>query len=300
MNVLITGSTGFLGRHVCSELFRNSICNIILSRKSFYPSAQEMVIVHDFLSELDLANKIPKPIDAIVHMAHAMGSSREEQMAFAIKSTRALLDYAISHQVKTFVLVSSLSVLDLAALPAYARIDNSTPRLVQGERLSAYAAAKLAQEQLVERAAVVGGTKVVVLRPGLIYDDRVMSNAYAGLVKGMVQLGISHQGQIPLVSATRTAQVIFDSLSSAGHPGLYIRHVLDHHPWSMQQYRHALIERGQLRPHGLSLPWRVIDCLGAGAEKLACLIGHEHNLPELFNAVSRAARLKPLLYWADD
>lgn len=36
------------------------------------------------------------------HM-HAMGSSREEQMAFAIKSTQALRDYAISHRIRTFV-----------------------------------------------------------------------------------------------------------------------------------------------------------------------------------------------------
>lgn len=271
----------------------------VISRRPLSQLNVYSVVDHDFIGQYQLSAKILHPVDAVVHMAHHMGGSRQEQIDFAVKSTQALLDFALGHGVENFVLVSSLSVLDLAALQAYARVDGRTPRLVQDVGLPAYAAAKLMQELLVEQAVAKRDINAVILRPGLIYDDKVMSNAYAGVVKGWVQLGLSHHGQIPLVGARRAAQVIVESLSSIAQPGLEIRCVLDPHPWSMQQYRQALIDRGQLRPQGFSLPWWLLDRLGAGAEKLARLTGQEKHLPELFNPVSRSARLKPLLYWPE-
>lgn len=297
MRALLTGASGFLGRHVTAELSLAGCIQHVISRRPLLHPDLYSVIVHDFMGQGYLADKIRHPVDAVLHMAHPMGGSRQEQIDFAVKSTQALLDFALGHGVKNFVLVSSLSVLNLAALPAYARVDGRTPRLVQNVWLPAYAAAKLMVELLVEQAVARRGMNAVILRPGLIYDDKVMSNAYAGVVKGWVQLGLSHHGQIPLVGARRAAQVIVESLSSIAQPGLETRCVLDPHPWSMQQYRQALIDRGQLRPQGFSLPWWLLDRLGAGAEKLARLTGHEKHLPELFNPVSRSARLKPLLYW---
>lgn len=299
MNLLLTGASGFLGRHVTAELSLAGCLPHVISRRPLSQPNLYSVILHDFMGRDDLAGKLRHPIDAVVHIAYAMGSSRQEQMDFAVKSTQALLNFALGHGVKKFVLVSSLSVFDLAALPAYALVGAHTPRLVLDESLPAYAAAKLMQELLVEQAVATGDINAVILRPGLIYDDRVMSNAYAGLIRNRIQLGLSHYGQIPLVEAKRAAQVIVESVSSIAQPGLDIRYVLDPHPWSMQQYRQALIDRGQLRPYGLSLPWWLIDRLCANAEKVARLTGQEKHLPELFNPVSRSARLKPLLYWPE-
>ena len=299
MNLLLTGISGFLGRHVTAELSLAGCIQHVISRRPVSHPHLYSVIVHDFMGQGDLAGKMHRPVDAVVHMAHPMGGERQEQIDFAVKSTQALLDFALGHGVKNFVLVSSLSVFDLAALPAYALVGAHTPRLVLDESLPAYAAAKLMQELLVEQAVATGNINAVILRLGLIYDDRAMSNAYAGLIRNRIQLGLSHYGQIPLVNAKRAAQVIVESVSSIAQPGLDIRCVLDPHPWSMQQYRQALIDRGQLRPHGLSLPWWLIDRLCANAEKVARLTRQENKLPELFNPVSRSARLKPLLYWPE-
>ena len=236
-------------------------------------------------------------VDAIVHMAHPMGGSYSEQMDFAVRSTRALLDYALGHRIGTFVLVSSLAVLDLSALPAYGRVDAHTPRLGQTGNLTPYAAAKIAQEQLLEQAASSGAINAIILRPGLIYDDTVMSNACAGLVKGGLQLAIDHEGQIPLVSAQRTAQQMLQSLTAPVAAHLLTRMILDDHPWSMARYRQALVAREQLRPGGLVLPWSVLDALAAAADKGAGVLGLRARLPELFSPSGRAARLKPLTYW---
>jgi len=299
MNILLTGASGFLGRHVAAVLRHIGCFPHVISRRPLLHPGLYSFIVHDFMGRDDLAGKLLHPIDAVVHIAYAMGAARQEQIDFAEKSTQALLNFAMDRGVKKFVLVSSLSVFDLAALPAYARVDAHTPRLVQDESLPAYAAAKLTQELLVEQAVATGSINAVILRPGLIYDDKVMSNAYAGVVRGRVQFGLSHHGQIPLVGARRAAQVIVESLISIAQPDLEFRCVLDPHPWSMQQYRQALIDRGQLRPYGLNLPWWLFDRLCAGAEKLARLAGQEENLPEVFNPISRSARLKPLIYWPE-
>lgn len=297
MNILITGATGFLGKYVCAEFGLSGCALYVVSRRPLFLPDIYSVIVHDFAGEDDFEAELAGPVDAIVHMAHSMGGSYSEQMTFAVRSTRALLNYALGHGIKTFVLVSSLAVLDLAALPAFGRVDAHTPRLRQAGNLTPYAAAKLAQEKLVEEAAFSGAINAVILRPGLIYDATLMSNACAGLIKGGLQLAIDHDGQIPLVSARRTAQQMLQTLTAPVAANLTTRMVLDDHPWTMARYRQALVARGQLRPGGLVLPWSVIDAMAAAAEKGAGVLGLRAHLPELFSPSGRAARLKPLTYW---
>lgn len=299
MNLLLTGISGFLGRYVAAELSLLDCTQHVVSRRPLPHSDHYSVIVHDFMSENDWAVKIGKPIDAIVHMAHAMGGTREEQIAFAAESTRALLAYATSHRVKLIVLISSLSVLDLTAVPAYGPVESTTPRLTPAGQLPAYAAAKLAQEQLVEQVVASGAINAVILRPGLIYDATVMSNAYAGLIKEKIQLRVGHAGQIPLVSAQRVAAIIRTALSASPTQGLTVQTVLDDSPWSMAQYQQALVARVQLKPSGVTVPWWLANGIGSVVESLAGSMGLRERLPELLKQPSRAARLKPLRYWAD-
>lgn len=294
---MLTGSSGFLGNFVNAEFSLAGFTQYVVSRRPLTEHDAHSVILHDFLADEDLNGKMPYPIDAVVHMAHAMGGSREEQMMFAVKSTQALLNYAINHRIKTFVLVSSLSVLDIAALPAYARVDEQTPRLVEGEHLPSYVAAKIAQELLVEHAVSKSGINAVILRPGLIYDDSVMSTSCAGLIKGGLQFAISHEGQIPLVSARRTAEQIVKAVTSLNANCLDTRLVLDENPWSMESYRDALIERGHIKSNVISMPWWMMNFIGSCAETIASSFNYRERLPDLFIQPSRSARLKPLMYW---
>lgn len=297
MNLLLTGASGFLGRYLTAELSRASYSQLVISRRFLPHSDNYSVLLHDFMGNDDLAGKILHPVDAVVHMAHAMGGSREEQMTYAVKSTRALLDYAISHRIKTFVLVSSLSVLDLSALPAYGMVDYQTPRLFKDEHLPPYVAAKLAQELLVEKAVCEAGINAVILRPGLIYDDNVMSTSFAGLIKDDFQIAISHEGQIPLVSAKRTAEQILNALTLLKTSTLLTQLVLDEYPWSMVRYRDALIDRGYINSNLISIPWWLMNLIGASAEIFANYSNYRHRLPDLFIQPSRSTRLKPLIYW---
>lgn len=298
MNLLITGAAGFLGKYLFSELKRAGIGLHAISRKPLTNIKFNSVIVHDFFSDDDLGHKILHPVEAVVHMAHAMGGTRDEQMSFATQSTRALLAYATNHGIKSFILISSLSVLDLAAVSAYGQVDSQTPRLRPAGHLPAYSAAKLAQELLVEQAVAAGAIDALILRPGLIYDATVMSNAYAGIIKKKLQLRVGHAGQIPLVSAQHVARVIVKALSASPTPGLAVQTVLDDSPWSMAQYQQALVARGQLKPGGLPVPWWLANVVGSVVEGVAGPVGLRERLPDLLKQPSRAARLKPLRYWA--
>lgn len=297
MNVLATGVAGFLGRYVCTELLLAGCAITAISRRPLLQADLSTVIVHDFVTGGVLNGKLKEPVDTIIHMAHAMGGTYLEQMAFAKVSTQTLLDYAISQQVKKFILISSLSVLDLAPIPAYGWINSRVRRLKPDANLPAYPAAKLAQELLVEQAVASGAIDAVILRPGLIYDETVMSNAYAGLIKNKLQIRAKHAGQIPLVSAQQVARVIVQALSAPLAPGLAIHTVLDASPWSMQQYQQALLARGQLQPNAWGVPWQLLNWAGALAQAGAGAFGLAHRLPELFRQPGRAARLKPHRYW---
>ena len=300
MNILLSGGTGFLGQYVSASLGFAGGHTVVISRKQGSGSALSellSVVVHDLASTEVFDADISQPVDAIVHMAHPMGGAREEQIKVAERGTSALLAYAVKHRVRSFVLLSSLSVLDLASVPAYGQVNSHTLRLNQDASLPAYPAAKLAQELLVEQAVATGALDALILRPGLIYDDTVMSNAYAGLIKNKLQIRVKHAGQIPLVCAQHVADVIVKALSSPLAPGLSIQTVLDQAPWSMQQYQRALLARGRIRSNTLDLPWWLMDGVGALAQAGAGALGLTHRLPELFRQPGRAARLKPHLYW---
>lgn len=300
VNILLSGATGFLGQYVATALRLAGCHTVVISRKSVpsvRPGSLISVVAHDLASAAVFDPDISSPVHAIVHMAHPMGGSREEQTQVAARGTSSLLEYAATHGIRSFVLLSSLSVLDLATVTAYGQINSQTPRLKPDATLPAYPAAKLAQELLVEQAVARGAVDVLILRPGLIYDDTVMSNAYAGLIKNKLQLRVDHDGEIPLVSAQQVARVVVRALSAPLTPGLAIQTVLDDSPWSMQQYQEALISRGQLKPNAWNVPWQLLDGAGALAYAGAGAFGLAHRLPDLFRQPSRAARLKPHRYW---
>lgn len=79
MNIMLTGSSVFLGRYVTAKLKRTNYVQHAISLRPLSRPDLYSVITHDFMGSDDfLGGNIQRPLDAIVHMAHAMGGSREE------------------------------------------------------------------------------------------------------------------------------------------------------------------------------------------------------------------------------
>lgn len=117
MNVLVTGSNGFIGYHVATYL-KNRGCYVIgLGRRQhpLDPDSVDEYISCDLNTEKvrSIAESVKHPIDAIVHLAADM---RKEPHCVEVISanccgTQRLLEMAEENGIKTFLQLSSLPVI---------------------------------------------------------------------------------------------------------------------------------------------------------------------------------------------
>ena len=169
MKVLVTGATGFLGRHVVARLLadRASVAALVRTPNTAVLPAGVEVITGDVSDQpsLELAMR---GVDLVIHAAARVATSGTwaEFDAANVSGTAAVLAAAQSAGVKRVVHVSSLSVY---AVPAdgVTITEDSSYEAGAGER-GFYARSKLVADRLALQAAH-GGAPVVVVRPGLLY-----------------------------------------------------------------------------------------------------------------------------------
>ena len=165
--ILVTGATGFIGRHLCDFLLNKGFFVRALVRQGsstiLKPNRNLEQRVGDLFDPEFLA-KACEGIDVIVHLAglaHAINSTHKQLHKINVYSTKLLLAAADEQEVECFVLMSS----------SVAATTNT-----QGSAASAYGSAKLAAEKLVMSRQKAGNMKCTVLRPVNVYGRGMRGN----------------------------------------------------------------------------------------------------------------------------
>lgn len=168
--VLITGATGFIGRHVVVAFARQGAVVNVLARAPVRFREDHRVSVRqgDLLDHASLRGAA-QGTEIVLHLAgYAHAEDRGDQAhadlhwRITVEGTRAMLSEAIVAGVKRFVFLSSVKA---AGEGGPACIDESVPPAPE----SAYGRAKLAAEELVLAAGRESGMQVCVLRLPLVY-----------------------------------------------------------------------------------------------------------------------------------
>lgn len=170
-NIVVTGSSGFVGRHTVKRLSTVFDQVFTLSR-------------HQSLLSLSTKN-----IDSVIHLAaraHIVDKSYHESL---IEFRKANVDYtlnlarsAASIGVKRFVFISTIGVNGIETLNSpFNANDKPSPH-------SAYAVSKYEAELGLQELAYRTGMEVVILRPPLVYGANAPGNF--GLLMRCVDLGI--------------------------------------------------------------------------------------------------------------
>jgi len=117
MNILITGSAGYLGSHTCLELIRSDKIKHIYGidvkdcLKNLKQSSKYVHLTTDIRSAEVKQFIEQKHIDVIVHLASILnpprGMSHEEVESIEIDGLKNLLSAANQYQVKKFIFISS-------------------------------------------------------------------------------------------------------------------------------------------------------------------------------------------------
>jgi nucleoside-diphosphate-sugar epimerase len=175
-SVLVTGASGFLGRHVCAELIRRGVAVRGLVRRP--EAALAPGVVAQFARGLDDHEALRRAIlgvEGVIHLAarvHQAPEAGDEvaHRAVNLEGTKNLLEISASANVKSFVFFSSVKVMGESSATPWTERDVPSPA-------SAYGATKLQAEVAVREVAAWHGMHAPVLRLPLVYGPGMTANA---------------------------------------------------------------------------------------------------------------------------
>jgi len=262
--VLVTGASGFIGRHLCAFLKQEgySVRAMIRQQHAFRDTGD----VSDCFGDLEDPDSLAQACDSIhtvYHLAGVAHTGKSWQPLYQrliVEATGNLLEAAIAAGVKRMVYFSS-------SLAASAELH---PKLA-----SAYGLAKLEAEKLLQKAHQRGEIEIVILRPVNVYGPGMKGN-----IATMIQLIQKHhlpplprlQTRISLVSVKDLCRVALMAGTMSGAAGKTWL-VSDGRSYRINDIESAVYQALGRKKPGWHSPRVVLYLAALGAELLGKGIG---------------------------
>lgn len=175
--VLITGASGFIGRHLCESFIAQGDDVVGLTRgPNAIPVPGVRTALTPDLLDRDALRSALERVDTVVHLAgrvHAKPEGRQDPRSecrrLNVEGTRVLLEESVAAGVSRFVFISSVKA---AAEQSDTALDETTAPLP----VDAYGESKLEAERLVRVVARREGLHAPILRLPLVYGPGIKSN----------------------------------------------------------------------------------------------------------------------------
>jgi predicted dehydrogenase/nucleoside-diphosphate-sugar epimerase len=171
---IITGANGYLGGELCRILHRRGE-NVTGAARAGRPlndlaDAGIPCVTYDSLPEVLSAG------DVLVHCAGMVGNSGSIESYLKINRdwSLSLFDQASAGGAECFIYVSSVAATGYMPRPTDAPLDESSPPDHAAGDL--YGRSKLAAEEALKERSESSPTRLVILRPGLIYGRKTLSS----------------------------------------------------------------------------------------------------------------------------
>lgn len=173
-SVLVTGGTGFIGRHLVAALWQQGVPARVLSRRPLDGGGQGCPTIVGDLADPATLDGICGNVDTIFHLAghaHALDEPDDASVALGtritVDGTRALLAQARRAGVRTFIYVSSVKSMGEGGATCLDETAECRP-------VTAYGKARHAAEQLV--LDNVNDFSATVLRLPMVYGPGCKGN----------------------------------------------------------------------------------------------------------------------------
>jgi nucleoside-diphosphate-sugar epimerase len=257
MRALVTGSSGFLGGRVVSELLNRGA----VVRCALRPSSNEEVlrsqtssetpgrleIVRGHLTHSKTCASILEGCDTVYHIAAELSGSTAVLFMGNVVATRILVEAARASGVRRFVLVSSLGVYGTENIPTGGVLDECCPLDPHAHLRDPYSYSKVTQERVAWNAHVTMGLPLVVIRPGVIYGPgRDCLTARVGLRLGNFMLLMGGQQVMPYTHVANCARAVVLAGEVAGIEGQAFNVVDDELPTGRQLLKRYRLEAGKI------------------------------------------------------
>ena len=213
MNILVTGSEGFVGSFLVPELLKNNHSVVGIDR------GDKTSTFNYLFFKIDLTEKLSLPknkFDLVVHCAAAKGDWNildEDFYRDNVVATKNLISYLKTCEVKRLIHFSTVAV--------YSRAVTSGCEETKTEPDSVYGITKLESEILIRKYAKKVGLPTIILRPSVIYGRQNFANMF-NLIQQLsrsMPFQINPQGVVKShVSANNVVDVVLKLLD---HPKLF-------------------------------------------------------------------------------
>ncbi len=298
MKIAITGANGFIGRHVVDFAIargHETLALVRLNAPEYWQKQSAITITPcDLTLAGDLAEKL-RGVDCVIHLAAVMKGDSAQQYTETLKSTQNVLNAMDAAGITHLVAVSSISVLDYVNQSPMACIDEQVATLQNDAELGPYAKMKRDQERVFLSWAKSADKQLTLIRPGLVFDEKNVSPAHAGFVKGNKALASVHGGQVPLAHVRNVAEALI------GAAELPLKqetvHIVDDILPTQKEYLQVLSKTSGLKY--LPLPWQLYALFAFTLRVLIRTLKNADSVPDSVRRNSVAGRMKPFTFSND-
>jgi nucleoside-diphosphate-sugar epimerase len=267
--VLVTGATGFVGRHVAPAFHDAGFRVRALTRSA--ARAQHLgdlgfELVTGRLEDGSLLDEACAGVDVVVHLAaltHARGE--DEYHRVNVTGTQRLLEAALQQRVGRFVFLSSLA----AAGPC---IDGRGVSAADQPRpLTAYGRSKLAAEQVCMNAA--DRIRMVILRAPAVYGpwDTDLFHFFRIAKYGFIPVPTGPERRLQMVHAADLAAALVRGVVAPAARGVY--HIAEPRSYSWEAVGRMVGAAVGRRVRALPVPAALLGGLAGVVETAAGLVG---------------------------
>lgn len=285
MRIAITGASGFIGQEVVKHAIAQGHEVLAITRSKPPQDWQNHSGIQHLQCDLLNPEKLENVLGethAVIHLAALM--SGDNQISDTLKATQNLLNAMDEVGVNTLVALGSIASLDYTRQKPYTSIDENIPTNGVDNELGSYAIMKREQEATCKRWHK-DNKRLIILRPGLVYDQTRLSDAHAGFKV----LASSHQGEVPVVHVSDVADACIKAVDRNIANGIF--HLVNDDLPKQKSYIQALKKRG--KGATLPLPWYLYSLFMSLVRLPLQLV---NRVPDSFRKNSIAARQKPFFF----
>jgi nucleoside-diphosphate-sugar epimerase len=172
-NILLTGASGFIGKHLFEKIKLNYQVYLLLRSPS---KIHEFTHVYESLDACSDFSAVLGGIDCVIHLA-ARAHILKDEAALPLEQFRAvnrdltlsLAKQAAKNGVKRFIYISSIGVNGVCNEKPFTFSDEPRP-------VDDYALSKLEAEESLRLLSAESGMEVVIIRPPLVYGKDAPGN----------------------------------------------------------------------------------------------------------------------------
>lgn len=216
-NILITGADGFIGSHLCENLYKKGYKVRALSQYNsfnFWGNLEDIACLDDIevvsgdLRDSFFCDKLCEGIDAVFHLGALIAIpysyiAPQSYVDTNIQGTLNMLEAAKKHKIRKFIHTSTSEVYGTAL---YTPIDEKHPLQPQ----SPYSASKIAADMLALSYFNAFNLPVIVARPFNTYGPRQSARAIIPTIITQILSGVKEL-KLGDLSPTRDLNFVLDT-----------------------------------------------------------------------------------------